>query len=381
MQIARVLGRGPGVPVRSPAPAQGRHGDRRARDDHAMAASAARRRRDRRSRSTSASASESSARASRRSRTSRKPSGWRGWDRGPGTRAPTRSRWSAQMYEIFGRDPSARHRDRRAVRSPTCIPTIASASRPRSRTRSAADPRLSTSYRIIAGDGVSRHRPHAIGQADLTRTGCYVGTVQDVTEQRRAEQRADRAARGERPGGEREPRQERVPGADEPRAAHAAELDHRLQPAARARRADAAPERARRLRAQGRRPSARADQRSARARADRGRPDDDLARAGRARRHGPRSARARRAAGPRARRQRCTPTPTGSRHDGHVHADRQRLKQVLLNLLSNAIKYNRPGGRVDVSFAGHRRRTGPHDDRRHRHRNRARPAGEAVRAV
>ena len=35
----------------------------------------------------------------------------------------------------------------------------------------------------------------------------------------------------------------------------------------------------------------------------------------------------------------------------HVHADRQRLKQILLNLLSNAIKYNRPHGRVDVSAA------------------------------
>jgi signal transduction histidine kinase/CheY-like chemotaxis protein len=34
--------------------------------------------------------------------------------------------------------------------------------------------------------------------------------------------------------------------------------------------------------------------------------------------------------------------------DAHAHADRQRLKQVLLNLLSNAIKYNRPGGRVDL---------------------------------
>ncbi len=31
-----------------------------------------------------------------------------------------------------------------------------------------------------------------------------------------------------------------------------------------------------------------------------------------------------------------------------VHADRTRVKQVLVNLLSNAIKYNRPGGRVDV---------------------------------
>lgn len=32
-----------------------------------------------------------------------------------------------------------------------------------------------------------------------------------------------------------------------------------------------------------------------------------------------------------------------------VHADRQRLKQVLINLLSNAIKYNRVGGSVTIS--------------------------------
>jgi len=31
-----------------------------------------------------------------------------------------------------------------------------------------------------------------------------------------------------------------------------------------------------------------------------------------------------------------------------VHADRVRLKQILINLVSNAIKYNRPGGSVDV---------------------------------
>ena len=46
----------------------------------------------------------------------------------------------------------------------------------------------------------------------------------------------------------------------------------------------------------------------------------------------------------------CTNTETLA-HDRHVRADRQRLKRVWLNLLSNAIKYNRPGGRVDVSFA------------------------------
>jgi PAS domain S-box-containing protein len=33
----------------------------------------------------------------------------------------------------------------------------------------------------------------------------------------------------------------------------------------------------------------------------------------------------------------------------HVHADRQRLKQVLLNLLSNAVKFNRDGGTITVA--------------------------------
>ncbi|MCF8161206.1 MAG: PAS domain S-box protein [Polaromonas sp.] len=36
-----------------------------------------------------------------------------------------------------------------------------------------------------------------------------------------------------------------------------------------------------------------------------------------------------------------------------VHADRTRLKQVLVNLLSNAIKYNRPGGAAEVSYRLH----------------------------
>ena len=38
-----------------------------------------------------------------------------------------------------------------------------------------------------------------------------------------------------------------------------------------------------------------------------------------------------------------------------VHADRTRLRQVLLNLLSNAIKYNRVGGAVDVGVSGESR--------------------------
>ncbi|CAN5834222.1 hypothetical protein BH11PSE12_BH11PSE12_00450 [soil metagenome] len=35
----------------------------------------------------------------------------------------------------------------------------------------------------------------------------------------------------------------------------------------------------------------------------------------------------------------------------YVHADRTRLKQIMINLLSNAIKYNRPGGSVSVEYA------------------------------
>jgi signal transduction histidine kinase/ActR/RegA family two-component response regulator len=39
-----------------------------------------------------------------------------------------------------------------------------------------------------------------------------------------------------------------------------------------------------------------------------------------------------------------------ARTDGHVMADRQRLKQILLNLLSNAIKYNREAGEVRIAL-------------------------------
>jgi PAS domain S-box-containing protein len=46
-----------------------------------------------------------------------------------------------------------------------------------------------------------------------------------------------------------------------------------------------------------------------------------------------------------------------------VHADRQRLAQVLLNLLSNGVKYNRPGGSVRVTWEEGERciRIGVHD--------------------
>ena len=42
--------------------------------------------------------------------------------------------------------------------------------------------------------------------------------------------------------------------------------------------------------------------------------------------------------------------PSNAKLPHRVLADRQRFQQVLLNLLSNAVKYNRPSGRVTVSY-------------------------------
>jgi CheY-like chemotaxis protein len=46
--------------------------------------------------------------------------------------------------------------------------------------------------------------------------------------------------------------------------------------------------------------------------------------------------------------QRSISISEGRDHRLNVHADRQRLRQVLLNLLSNAIKYNSEGGHIEV---------------------------------
>jgi CheY-like chemotaxis protein/anti-sigma regulatory factor (Ser/Thr protein kinase) len=39
---------------------------------------------------------------------------------------------------------------------------------------------------------------------------------------------------------------------------------------------------------------------------------------------------------------------------GHIRADRQRFKQVLVNLLANAVKYNRDGGEIHVTLTSER---------------------------
>ena len=88
----------------------------------------------------------------------------------------------------------------------------------------------------------------------------------------RAQDRRGRGAPGQGRGGAGQPRQERLPLAHEPRAAHAAQLDPGLRPAAAARAAAGGRDRQRRPHRQRRPPPARADQRGARDLAHRGRP-------------------------------------------------------------------------------------------------------------
>ena len=89
------------------------------------------------------------------------------------------------MYEIFGRDP---------IQGPATGEAFFEYVASEDRDRLAAGyaqafgggPRFELDYRIIAGDRVERS-VRASGHADPDRPGCYVGTVQDVTEQRQAE--------------------------------------------------------------------------------------------------------------------------------------------------------------------------------------------------
>ena len=255
--------------------------------------------------------------------------------------------WSAQMYEIFGRDP---------VLGPVTGEALLEYVAPEDRERVAAGyaqvlgggPRFELDYRINAGDGVQRTL-HADGHADSSRPGGYVGTVQDVTEQRRAERerielleasaRAESANRAKSEFLARMSHELRTPlnsiigfsqlveldglapqqsehvGYVLKAAGHLLELINEVLELARieAGQMTISPE-----------PVALADTIR-----------EVLA-----------------LVAPLARDRDVTlrNDTAGLAHDGHVHADRHRLKQVLLNVLSNAIKYNRPGGRVDVSF-------------------------------
>jgi PAS domain S-box-containing protein len=94
--------------------------------------------------------------------------------------------WSSQMYAIFGRDPG---------RGPPSIEDFLAYAHPEDRERVAdvyaqalaGEGAFELECRIVADDGVVQHTVHALGHADPARAGGYLGTVQDVTRQRRAE--------------------------------------------------------------------------------------------------------------------------------------------------------------------------------------------------
>ena len=170
-----------------------------------------------------------------------------------------------------------------------------------------------------------------------------------------------------------------VPLADEPRAADTAERGARFRPAPRAR-----PPHGRAGRGGGahphRRPTpARPDQRDPRHLADRG--GEALAVDGAGRRRG-RLAEAIDLVRPLARQYGVSLDVTDSGGLAvRVHADRQRVRQVLLNLLSNAVKYNRPDGSVRVTCRCGQPGRGRLRGVRHRPGDRRRAAAAAVPAV
>jgi PAS domain S-box-containing protein len=94
--------------------------------------------------------------------------------------------WSAQMYELFERD---------AALGPAIGDALLCYVHPEDRQRvreryelgARSGPEFELDFRILTEQGEERAL-HAIGREGPSRPGCYLGTFQDVTNQRRAEQ-------------------------------------------------------------------------------------------------------------------------------------------------------------------------------------------------
>jgi PAS domain S-box-containing protein len=265
------------------------------------------------------------------------------WD--PGVDKAT---WSLQMYEIFGRDP--------ATGSATSEELFAYI-HPDDRERIAAGyaeafgggTGFELDYRILAADGTERHI-RGLGYQDSAHPGCYVGTVQDITSQRQAEQERlemlEATAHAE--------------GANLAKSEFLARMSHELRTPL-----NSIMGFSQLMQLEGLDP----------------RQQKHVSLVLKASRHllqlinevldltrieaGRLAVSAEPVAladainealeliAPLASERDVTvhSDTAGIADDGHVSADRNRLKQVLLNLLSNAIKYNRARGQVRISFA------------------------------
>ncbi len=93
--------------------------------------------------------------------------------------------WSAQTFEIYGRDPSHPLVDPNALFSRVHPEDRARVAGSYVRTFSVGSP-LDLDYRILTENGDER-TVHVRGREDPTRPNCFVGTVQDVTDQRAAQ--------------------------------------------------------------------------------------------------------------------------------------------------------------------------------------------------
>ena len=255
--------------------------------------------------------------------------------------------WSLQMYELLGRDPSL---------DPATGEQLLAYVHPEDRERvaagraqaSAGEPEFELDWRITAGDGVERVL-HAVGRADPDRGGWYLGTVQDVTEQQRAHRERlellDASARAE--------------SANRAKSEQLAQMSHELRTPLNTiigfgQLLELEPLGPRE------RDHVRCLLQAARHLLEQINAVRDVANieAGQVRvltepvalADAIRYVLALVAPLARERDIRVNLDTKGLADDTHVRADRNRLNQVLLNLLSNAIKYNRPAGRVAVSF-------------------------------
>ena len=256
--------------------------------------------------------------------------------------------WSAQMYAIFGRAP---------VRGPPSIRAFVAYIHPDDRERVtdayaqalAGETAFELECRIVAGDEAQR-TVHALAHKDAARPGAYLGTIQDVTRQRRTER--ERLALLETTA--------RAESANRAKSEFLARMSHELRTPL-----NSIIGFSQVLQLEGLAPRQGEDighilkagnqllelvnEVLDLARIESGQmtiSPEPVAVADTAR-----DALALLAPTARERHISLAVNTEGLADDGHmfVQADRNRFNQVLLNLLSNAIKYNRPGGRVEIS--------------------------------
>jgi PAS domain S-box-containing protein len=257
--------------------------------------------------------------------------------------------WSPQMYEIFGRDPAA---------GPAAGPDLLGYVHPDDRERIAQAHReafasradFELECRINRGDGEVRH-VRMLGYADPANAGGYLGTAQDVTDQRQAEaERAEMLAATVR-----------AESANRAKSEFLARMSHELRTPL-----NSIMGFAQLMELEGLAPHQEEHVgmvlRASRHLLELINEVLDLARVETGRLSvSPEPVALLRAISVAV----DLITPLASERDitlhidaeqlavdQHVSADSNRLNQVLLNLLSNAVKYNRGGGRVEISFPG-----------------------------